>query len=68
MRKITNKKAISPMIGYILLISAAVVMSVIVYTWLRTYIPKAALESASWNRSPIGDAMDRRLEKKRRFQ
>lgn len=44
MRKITNKKAISPMIGYILLISAAVVMSVIVYTWLRTYIPKTALE------------------------
>jgi len=39
-----NKKAISPMIGYILLISAAVVMSAIVYTWLKTYIPKAALE------------------------
>lgn len=44
MRKITNKKAISPMIGYILLISAAVVMSVIVYAWLKTYIPRAALE------------------------
>ena len=47
LRKISkrkNKKAISPMIGYILLISAAVVMSVIVYTWLKTYIPRAALE------------------------
>jgi len=44
MRIITNKKAISPMIGYILLISAAVVMSVIVYAWLKTYVPKAALE------------------------
>lgn len=39
-----NKKAISPMIGYILLISAAILMSVIVYAWLKTYIPKAALE------------------------
>jgi len=39
-----NKKAVSPMIGYILLISAAVVMSVIVYAWLKTYIPRAALE------------------------
>jgi len=39
-----NKKAISAMIGYILLISIAVVMSVIIFTWLKTYIPKAALE------------------------
>ena len=39
-----NKKAISPMIGYILLISAAVFMSIIVYAWLKTYIPKAAIE------------------------
>ncbi len=44
MKKITNKKAISPMIGYILLISGAVIMSVIVYAWLKTYIPRAALE------------------------
>ncbi|MCK5624924.1 hypothetical protein KAI04_03730 [Candidatus Pacearchaeota archaeon] len=39
-----NKKAISPMIGYILLISAAILMSVIVYTWLKTYVPNSALE------------------------
>ena len=39
-----NKKAISPMIGYILLISSAVLMSVIVYAWLKTYVPQAALE------------------------
>lgn len=43
-KKIKNKKAISPMIGYILLISAAIFMSVIVYAWLKTYIPRAALE------------------------
>jgi len=39
-----NKKAISPLIGYILLISAAIFMSIIVYTWLKTYVPKTALE------------------------
>jgi len=39
-----NKKAISPMIGYVLLISGAIFMSVIVYAWLKTYVPKAALE------------------------
>jgi len=39
-----NKKAVSPMIGYILLISAAIFMSVLVYAWLKTYVPKAALE------------------------
>jgi hypothetical protein len=39
-----NKKAVSPMIGYILLISAAILMSVIVYVWLKTYVPKEALE------------------------
>ena len=39
-----NKKAISPMIGYILLISAAIFMSAIVYVWLKTYVPKAAIE------------------------
>ena len=44
MRKIKNKKAISPMIGYVLLISLAIVMSVVVYTWLKTYIPQDSLE------------------------
>ena len=39
-----NKKAVSVMIGYVLLISAAIFLSVIVYAWLKTYVPKAALE------------------------
>lgn len=38
-----NKKAVSVMIGYILLISAAVVMGAIVYQWLRTYMPSEGL-------------------------
>lgn len=39
-----NKKAVSIMIGYILLVTAAVVMGVIVYQWLKTYVPKEAIE------------------------
>lgn len=39
-----NKKAISAMIGYILLISFAVVMGVIVFAWLKTYVPRDSLE------------------------
>lgn len=35
-----DKKAVSEVIGYILLISLAVVMSVIVYAWLKSYVPK----------------------------
>tara|TARA_Y100000310_G_scaffold327046_1_gene392796 strand:- start:384 stop:917 length:534 start_codon:yes stop_codon:yes gene_type:complete len=37
--QIKNKKGISVMIGYILLISTLVVMGAIVYTWMKTYIP-----------------------------
>ena len=35
----TDKKGVSIMIGYVLLITAAIVMGVIVYQWLRTYVP-----------------------------
>ncbi len=42
-----NRKAVSIMIGYILLVTAAVVMGVIVYQWLKTYVPKEALECPS---------------------
>ena len=44
LRKIKNKKAISPMIAYVLLIGIAIFMSVMVYSWLKTYVPKDALE------------------------
>jgi hypothetical protein len=35
-----DKKGVSVMIGYILLVVTAISMSVVVYAWLRTYIPK----------------------------
>lgn len=39
-----NKKGVSEVVGYILLISIAVAMSVIVYAWLKSYVPKEPLE------------------------
>ncbi len=39
-----SKKGISIMIGYVLLISAAVVMGAIVYQWMKTYIPREPLK------------------------
>jgi len=35
-----NKKGLSVIIGYVLLIVISIVMSVIVYQWLKTYVPK----------------------------
>jgi hypothetical protein len=40
----TKKKGVSVLIGYVLLIVAALVMSGLVYTWMRSYIPKETLE------------------------
>lgn len=37
---IRNKKAISIMIGYILLVSMAVAISIFVYSWVKTYVPR----------------------------
>lgn len=39
-----NKKGISIVIGYILLIAISIVMSIIVYQWLSTYVPTESLE------------------------
>jgi len=41
-----NKKGISIMIGYILLIALSVVMSLIVYQWIKTYVPKDTAKCA----------------------
>ena len=38
------KRGISEMVGYVLLISFVIVLSVIVYAWLKTYIPGEKLE------------------------
>lgn len=35
-----HKKALSPMIGYVMLISIAIVVSGLVYTWVKTYVPQ----------------------------
>jgi len=46
--KMTKKKrGVSEMIGYILMISFAVVISSIVYLWLRSYVPQQQLECPS---------------------
>ena len=39
-----NKRGISVMIGYVLLITFAIIMSIIVYNWLQSYVPKDEVE------------------------
>jgi len=39
-----NKKGLSLVIGYVLLIAISIVMSIIVYSWLKTYVPKETLK------------------------
>jgi len=39
-----SKKAISIMIGYVLLITFAIIISAIVYQWIKTYVPREALD------------------------
>jgi len=39
-----NRKGVSMIIGYVLLISVSIVMSILVYNWIKTYVPKDALK------------------------
>jgi len=39
-----DKKGISLMVGYVLLITIAIVMGAIVYQWMRSYVPREAVE------------------------
>ena len=39
-----DKKGLSIMVGYVLLVVIAIVMSLLVYQWVKTYIPKDAIE------------------------
>jgi len=41
---VRNKKAVSAIIGYVLLVTMGIVMSVIVYNYLKTYVPADALD------------------------
>ncbi len=38
-----NRKGVSPMIGYILLVTFVIVLGVLVYGWMKTYIPQNEL-------------------------
>ena len=42
-----SKKAVSVIIGYVLLITFAVVLGVIVYTWMKTYVPQEDINCPS---------------------
>ncbi|MCK5043818.1 hypothetical protein KAR52_02350 [Candidatus Pacearchaeota archaeon] len=39
-----SKKGISIMIGYVLLVSFAIIIGGILYNWMKTYVPKEALD------------------------
>ena len=39
-----SKKGVSIMIGYVLLISFAVVMGILVYNWMKSYVPVDSLQ------------------------
>ena len=39
-----TKRGVSIMIGYILLITFVIAISIFVYQWLKTYVPKEGLE------------------------
>jgi len=39
-----NKKGLSIIVSYVLLIGISIGLSIIVYTWMKTYIPKESLE------------------------
>ncbi len=40
---IRNKKGVSVIIGYVILISIGIIMSLVVYNYLKTYVPKDAI-------------------------
>lgn len=42
--KIKGKKGISVMIGYVLLITFAIIISIIVYNWMQSYVPSDDVE------------------------
>ena len=41
---VKNKLGVSVMIGYILLVTLAVIMGGIIYTWMKSYVPQDKLE------------------------
>lgn len=45
-KRISNKRGVSEMIGYVLLIAGVIAMSTIVYVWLKSYVPRETPECA----------------------
>lgn len=41
---IKNKRGLSEMVGYVILITIGIVMGLLVYQWLKTYVPVEKLE------------------------
>jgi hypothetical protein len=39
-----DKKAVSLMVGYVLLVTIAIIMGAIVYQWMRSYVPRESIE------------------------
>jgi hypothetical protein len=39
-----NRKGVSMIIGYVLLIAVSIIMSVVVYQWIKTYVPTESIE------------------------
>ncbi|MBI2043216.1 hypothetical protein HYT25_02400 [Candidatus Pacearchaeota archaeon] len=70
-----NRRGISVMIGYILLISMAILMSIIVYQWVKTYVPQESIKCdegvslfiQSYNNDCSDDRFDLTLKNNGRF-
>ena len=43
-KKRANKRGLSVIIGYVLLVAISILLSVIVYRWIKTYVPKEIAE------------------------
>lgn len=43
-KKLRDKRGVSVILGYVLLISTAIILSVIVFQWMRSYVPRDATE------------------------
>ena len=56
MVKMKNKRGVSVMIGYVLLIAGIIIVSGIVYTWMRSYVPREAIECPDGVSLFIGEA------------
>ena len=61
-----NKRGISIVIGYVLLIGVSIVMSILVYQWLKTYVPTEELKcpegTSIFIKETVYDCINRKLD------